>query len=40
VENENGEILIPFAEDIILEINESEKEIKVDLPEGLKDLNL
>lgn len=37
---EGNEILIPFVDRIILEINEKKKEIRVDLPEGLLDLYL
>jgi 16S rRNA processing protein RimM len=34
-----GELLIPFARSICVDINPAEKRIAVDLPEGLKDLN-
>jgi 16S rRNA processing protein RimM len=34
-----GDLLIPFARSICVEINPSEKRIAVELPEGLKDLN-
>jgi 16S rRNA processing protein RimM len=34
-----GELLIPFARSICIEINPAEKRIAVELPEGLKDLN-
>ena len=34
-----GDLLIPFARSICVEINPSEKRITVELPEGLKDLN-
>jgi 16S rRNA processing protein RimM len=34
-----GDLLIPFARSICVEINPAEKRIAVELPEGLKDLN-
>ena len=34
-----GELLIPFARSICVEINPAERRIAVELPEGLKDLN-
>ncbi len=34
-----GDLLIPFARSICVEIKPSEKRITVELPEGLKDLN-
>lgn len=38
VKNEYRDFLIPLHEDIILEINDKEKEIRIDAPEGLFDL--
>jgi 16S rRNA processing protein RimM len=38
VEKEDGELLIPVADDYIREINHDLKEIVVELPEGLLDL--
>jgi 16S rRNA processing protein RimM len=38
VKHENREFLIPIHEDIILEINDKEKEIRIDAPEGLFEL--
>ncbi len=38
VEYHDGELLIPAIEEIILEINEEEKEIQVELPEGILEL--
>ena len=35
----NGELLIPFARSICVEIDPAAKRIAVELPEGLKDLN-
>lgn len=35
----NGEILIPLAKSICVEIDPANRKIAVDLPEGLKDLN-
>jgi 16S rRNA processing protein RimM len=35
----NGELLIPFARSICVEIDPGAKRIAVELPEGLKDLN-
>lgn len=37
---EDKEILIPYSEDIILEVNESAKTITIDAPDGLIDLYL
>ncbi len=39
VEGENGAVLIPFHPHFITAINQAKKEIHVDLPEGLIDLN-
>jgi 16S rRNA processing protein RimM len=39
VERDNKEILIPFAQSYLKEIDLARKRIDVDLPEGLQDLN-
>jgi 16S rRNA processing protein RimM len=36
----NGEVMIPVAEKFIIEINDSDKIIKMNIPEGLLDLNI
>ncbi|GHU88420.1 ribosome maturation factor RimM [Bacteroidia bacterium] len=38
VEHESGELLIPASEEIIMEIDEKQKIIRMDLPEGLLEL--
>jgi 16S rRNA processing protein RimM len=40
VDSPRGEILIPLAEDICVDINVAGKRITVSLPEGLRDLNV
>jgi ribosomal 30S subunit maturation factor RimM len=35
----NGDLLVPFARSICVEIDPAAKRIAVELPEGLKDLN-
>lgn len=39
VDGAEGELLIPFAEEICRRVNIKEKTIEVELPEGLEDLN-
>lgn len=39
VEYQNEEIIIPFVDDFIVEINTDEKKVVFDLPEGIIDLN-
>ncbi len=39
IENEGQEILVPFVEDFILEIDDEEKQIVIETPDGLLDLN-
>jgi ribosomal 30S subunit maturation factor RimM len=39
VETEQGELLIPLAEDICKRIDAAARRIEVTLPEGLRDLN-
>jgi len=39
VDTENDEIVIPFVEDFIVKIDTSNKEVTLDLPEGIIDLN-
>ena len=39
VEYQNEEIIIPFVDDFIVEINTDEKKVIFDLPEGIIDLN-
>lgn len=38
-DREGKEILIPFTEPVIVAVNPSKKEIRVDLPDGLLELN-
>jgi 16S rRNA processing protein RimM len=38
VEYKNGEILVPVSEEIVLKIDEKEKIIQLELPEGILDL--
>jgi 16S rRNA processing protein RimM len=40
VETARGELLIPLAEDICRRIDTAARRIEVELPEGLRDLNL
>jgi 16S rRNA processing protein RimM len=37
--NDGEEILIPFADDIVLEVDETENRMVVRMPDGLRDLN-
>ena len=39
VETQNDEIVIPFVDDFIIDINTSKKEVNLDLPKGIIDLN-
>ena len=39
VDTKSGEIIIPLAKEFIVEMNTSSKTIKLNLPEGLIDLN-
>jgi 16S rRNA processing protein RimM len=39
ITNEGNEILIPFSEEFIIEINDPDQKIIFDLPEGLTDIN-
>lgn len=39
VDSPGGEVLIPVDESIILEVNDADKVIRVDLPDGLLELN-
>lgn len=39
VDGESGEILIPFAESFVRNVDLEQRRIDVDLPEGLRDLN-
>lgn len=39
IENEGQEILVPFVEDFILEIDDEDKQIVIETPDGLLDLN-
>ena len=39
VEHEKTEILIPVSEEIVLEINQEEKIIQLELPEGILEVN-
>ncbi|MGB0886257.1 MAG: ribosome maturation factor RimM [Chitinophagales bacterium] len=40
IELNEKEILIPYSEDIILEINDNDKKVNIDAPEGLIDMYL
>ncbi len=39
VETQNNEVVIPFVDDFIVDINTSKKEVNLDLPNGIIDLN-
>ena len=39
VETQNDEIVIPFVHEFILAVNTSKKEVNMDLPEGIINLN-
>ncbi len=39
ITNEGNEILIPFSDEFIIEINDSDQKIIFNLPEGLTDIN-
>jgi 16S rRNA processing protein RimM len=40
IENPRGEILVPVAEELIVAINDSTKEIEMEISDGLLDINL